>query len=165
MMGKLYTMGCGILKGTHKERKEAFQKRICEIDTGGIGMRFVDIRKYKCGSRNGQAFSEGTGMCDLINEIWPAATYISLPCLCNAFGSTQAALQKYAAEFRHDPNAELEFNLLLKWIREGDRAIVLLCSERKAFKPNGTSWNCHRVPLALELLTDLGEAWGEVKHL
>jgi len=166
-MPKFYTIGYGILEGTHKQRRTVFQHRLCRLNTqiGGQGLSIVDIRKHECGSRNGQFFRQGIyGMGSLINGTWPVATYNELSALYNPFGSTQAGLRQYATDFRKIKGAEYSFGILLKWIRSEGRAIILLCGCHDALKSNGTSWHCHRVPLALELLDDLPEGWG-VEHL
>lgn len=164
-MRKFYTMGYGILKGPHEGRKLAFQERLRRIHRSiGKQLRIVDIREHECGSRNGKAFAQGIyGIGSLINDIWPLATYNTLSPLSNTFGSTQAGLRKYFTNFREIQGAEFHFSTLLKWIRHTDRAIVLLCGCHDALKPNGHSWHCHRVPLALELLKEL-PGW-EVEHL
>ena len=167
-MGKFYTMGYGILKGPHKERAVAFQERLCDIHKKiGLPLLIIDIRKLWSGSRNGKAFNQEVdrGMACLINGIWPKAVYGSFPGLANKFGSTKKGLLRYAEDL-HTKDSQWWIVRLLDLIRSHERshAIVLLCGCYDAFKPNGHSWHCHRVPLALELLEHLGEDW-KVEHL
>ncbi len=161
-----YTMGYGILKGTHRARELAFQERLSRTRES-IGKHFIiiDIRKSECGSRNGPFFFQGaSGMGALIRGIWGTASYNTASLLCNTFGITQAGLRKYARNIRNSQGGNWQFDWLLREIMLDNDAIVLLCGCREAFKKNGKSWNCHRVPLSLELLEDLGEGW-EVEHL
>jgi hypothetical protein len=167
---RILTIGYGILTGTHEEREAAFQERLCVVDTGGWGLRVVDIRIAGCGSRNGPFFFEGDqGMRLLVAQLVPDVIYSSLPDLCNTFGGSQAGLKRYrehiaANKIIFESGVNMAYRQLMGYVCTTNKLVVLLCSERKAFKPNGKSWNCHRVPLSLELLEDLGDGW-EVEHL
>ncbi len=170
-MGKmLYTIGYGILKGTYAERQEAFQERI--KGSFSTNMALVDIRRGGSGSRNGKAFSQGHEMSwtlkhldlDTIGGSEVRYEYTTFSALANEHGGTRKGLEQYALDVAQGGCKYDEMMKCAKLIRNQEYSFCLLCGCRNAFKPNGTSWNCHRVPLALELLKALGNKW-EVKHL
>ena len=146
---KFYTIGYGSLKGTHAERKAAFQKRLRHvIEYTGKSITIVDIRRSGSGSRNGHAFDNSpTGMINLVREV--SGKYISIPALANTFRS----LPRYRASLNDNSRVEL----LKKMIIGNQSAVVLLCGCRE-YK------HCHRTTLAEKLLECLGDKW-EVDHL
>ncbi len=165
---RFYTMGTGLTT------KEAFIKRLRDIREMVKAdamlpdrISLVDIRRKWSGSRNGK-------WCYW--EHLPSAFRLfnievdSRPVLSNTFGATQAALREYRDHLHS--NGKIvgflrvfpEYSSIKARIERRAVTVILLCSERKAFKKNGKSWNCHRVPLSLELLEALGDTW-EVEHL
>lgn len=179
-MGKVWTVGYGILQGTHRERKVAFQKRLRYIASGiGKPVTVIDVRKIGSGSRNGEAFKQGgkihyRGMCSTVRHAGKPGqwfVYEPEPELGNTWGPAKWQLESYAFQLAlalKDPCVEQAMREAFDRVKaiavEGSRAVVLLCGCRKAYKANGTTWNCHRVPLAEALIAELGEGW-EVKHL
>ena len=169
-MGKLYTIGYGILKGTPRQRKLAFQERI--RGSFPTNMAIVDIRKAGSGSRNGRSFYQGFEMSwtmrhlnlDCIGSSEVRYGYTAFPALANEHGGTQKGLKQYALDVARGGCKYDAMMKCAKLLRHQEYSFCLLCGCRDAFKPNGTSWNCHRVPLALELLEELGGDW-EVEHL
>ena len=172
MMGEkvLFTVGYGLLKGSHEERKVAFQERI--RGSFPTNMALVDIRRKDSGSRNGKAFSQGFEMewtlrhldLDCIGGSEVRYGYIAFPALANEHGGTRKGLNQYALDVAQGGCKYDEMMKCAKLIRHQEYSFCLLCGCRDALKPNGRSWHCHRVPLALELLETLGDEW-EVKHL
>ena len=169
-MPKFYTIGCGLLRGPHAERQAAFQERIRGSFPTNVAL--VDIRKEGSGSRNGKAFSQGFEMSwtlrfldlDCIGGSEVRYGYTTFPALANEHGGTGKGLNQYALDVAQGGCKYDEMIKCAKLIRNHEYSFCLLCSCGKAFKPNGTSWNCHRVPLSLELLEDLEDEW-EVEHL
>lgn len=154
-MPKFYTVGTGIT--TADEFEERCTKIWRQIKQPYLGI--IDVRRKSSKSRNGRWCYQGN-LC-AINE----------PALANDNGGTQAGLRRYherikfASSLRHiDDGVPGAYQRVLEYIRQVDYAVILLCSCGKAFKPNGKSWNCHRVPLSLELLGDLEGDW-EIEHL
>ncbi len=173
MSGTIYSIGYGILKGTHEERKVAFQKRLKNIRLGiGKPITIVDIRKYGSGSRNGMWFRQRRGfltdhMGVLVNEV-ERASYIDGSGLANHHGATLKGLRLYARQLerslRHPIVRHIAESLwsVTAIAEQDERAVVLLCGCKQAFKKNGTTWNCHRVPLADALVKVLGPGWDAV---
>lgn len=172
-MGKvIYDIGYGVLKGTHKERKVAFQNRLQYVARGiGKPVTLIDIRREGSGSRNGVAFGQGIGMRQIVRFAGSPGrrfVYEPEPELANIWGGTKRGLERYATQIRRS----LDGNEDLWAMREGftrvrvaviaqeqARAVVLLCGCKDVFKPNGHTWNCHRGPLGEVLLEQLGEGW------
>lgn len=160
---KLYTMGTGVLKGSHIARKLAFQDRLKGIRKEiGLGLIVADIRQILSKSRNGkwcyQSPTNQAGMWQTLEEI--GIPYWDLSILANHHGNTK----KGFAEYRFGlTTCAIMHDLLAEMITAFWQDYVLLCSERQPFKPSGAP-NCHRVILAEELLKRLGEAW-EIVHL
>lgn len=177
----LYTLGYGIIKGTHREKRNKFVKRL-EYIQRGVGMRLfvVDIRKAGCGSRNGPHFSQGAGMLQMVRklsgkpgrELEETITYVTEPHLANKYGASAKALKAYAVrlelavEYLDEDLTDMSaaFYYVAQLARRRNRAIVLLCGCKDAYKANGTTWNCHRVPLGEALVKKLGDGW-DVCHL
>lgn len=182
-MNRIWTLGYGILEHTHEERKVAFQERLGIISRGiGKPITLVDIRKEGSGSRNGIWFRQyvtkrknqhnHSGMYALVAELDCNIAYWREPALANNFGQTKCQLELY--------ENSLEASLILAddlgkeraeaFYRVADhantrvRAVVLMCGCKQAFKKNGTTWNCHRVPLANALVEILGNGWS-ICHL
>lgn len=178
----IWTLGYGILKGTHEERKVKFQKRLQWIKRG-VGkptIALVDIRRAGCGSMNGIWFHQSvterrhkyphSGMSALVGELDCDVTYSREPELANEWGVTQAGLKRYAHQLERaiigftDTEQLKSLQRIVDIALEGERAVVLLCGCKQAFKKNGTSWNCHRVPLGSALVGLLGPEWAII-HL
>ncbi len=154
-MPKFYTMGTG------RTTADEFQKRCDKLwrQIEQPYMDIIDIRRKGSRSRNG-AWCYQAYLCG-----------IKEPRLSNSHGGTQAGLRKYREAIKlascFGPASDGipgAFQRVLRLIQRPEYAVILLCSCGKAFKPNGKSWNCHRVPLALELLKELGDKW-KVEHL
>lgn len=168
-MNAIYTLGYGLLKGPHAERKLAFQKRLRKIqDEIGKPLEIVDIRRDGARSRNGHWFDQGRGghgMAHLIEMTgW---VYLKCPDLANIFKSTNSGMRAYRWRLQHwadDLCVRQDFQRVAKKCLYGRGAVMLLCAERDALKPNGHTPNCHRVILAEELLNYLGDDW-KVIHL
>lgn len=110
-MGKIYTVGYGILKGTHYERHELFSKRLRYIYKEiGKHLAVIDIRRAGSGSINGEWFQQGEcperwldfpfAMWRLVETCGMVAPkefkYFAEPDLANHWGSIQKALKAYA---------------------------------------------------------------------
>lgn len=173
----LYSVGYGLIKGTHEERKHKFQKRLEYIQRGiGKPVTLVDIRWAESGSRNGKWFKQGhgRGMDGLVLELRydkVDVLYIAEPDLDNTWGGAKWQLEMYmkflvsGLEYgRYGLEMAEACNRVKAVAEEGVRAVLLMCGCKKAFKKNGTTWNCHRVPLAEALVKELGEGWKAV-HL
>lgn len=168
-----YTIGYGILQGTRRKRKLAFQKRLRDLQKSIGNLWVVDIRAEGCGSRNGPAFNQGgmihyLGMCSTVRESGsPGAwlNYLPEPELANTFGSTKKGMENYSnwlsREISKHGDVSDAFYRILRWIDEGlNYKIVLLCGCKDPYKmknhrlegrvPTGDP-NCHRVPLGIEL--------------
>ena len=174
----ILTVGYGLLKGTHEERRASFQKRLGWIRRGiGKPIVLVDIRKAGCGSINGKWFRQPSGLVDIepsikyLMRFLAGIDYVAEHGLANEWGGAKWQLELYADELRHSLNYEpdlgdmLEALVGVKAIAEAqERAVVLMCGCKAAFKKNGTTWNCHRVPLGDALVEMLGDGW-RVTHL
>lgn len=164
-----YTMGYGILTGKHVDRREAFRKRLRNLQTAlGKGLWIVDIRKKGSGSWNGKWFNQGgtgsnPGM--FITVFRTRSIYSAEPDLSNEFGNTKRGLENYqkwlSRELCEDGSASDAFYRVLGMIEDAhDYRVVLLCSCRDAMGkrrhkvqgeiPTGRA-NCHRVPLGKAL--------------
>lgn len=177
-MGEIiWTCGYGIIEGTWLEKKAKFQERLERIYRGiGKPVTVVDIRKQRSGSRNGKWFQQGhgNGMDGLISELRYDKIdifYVAEPALFNEHGGTKYGLLKYRNVLwfhlglgRYEQEVFEAFHRIKAVAEDGARAVLLMCGCKKAFKANGTTWNCHGVPLALELVKSLGEGWRAV-HL
>ena len=157
----LYTLGYGLLEGTHAERKRAFQDRLKGIQEEiGLPVVVVDIRKIGSSSRNGkwcdQSPHNGVGLWETLEEI--EIPYSDQSVFANHYGHTQRGF----AEYRRSITSRNDY-LFQYEINSGYIAHLLLCAERKPFKPSGAP-NCHRVVLAEELVKRMGMGW-EVWHL
>lgn len=184
-MKKIWTLGYGILKGTHFKRHELFSKRLQYIYKGiGKHLAVIDIRRAGSGSINGEWFQQGdcperwldfpfamwrlVETCGMVNP--REFKYLAEPALANNWGATQAGLKRYAQELDRgitgfaDTDQYKSLQRIVGIAQEGERAVVLMCGCKPAFKKNGTSWNCHRVPLALKLVDLLGSEWSII-HL
>lgn len=177
----LYTVGYGILMGTHRERRDKFTNRLEYIQHGiGKPITVVDIRKWGSGSRNGPLFAQPktenaiSGMrrlAGLCNDDVFRVDYKAEPNLCNRYGGALWQLKAYRGNVRtrlcFPDGSDLvreAFTRVKVEALKGERAVVLLCGCKNAFKPNGTTWHCHRVPLAELLIEALGDPW-TVVHL
>jgi hypothetical protein len=180
-MGSIYTVGYGLLTGSHEERKVSFQKRL-EYIQRGIGKRLfvVDIRKAGSGSRNGPHFSQGIDMVQMVRKLSgdggkkleETITYIGEPDLANEYGGCLRALRAYshrlklAVDYMDGDLSGMSaaFFYMVSLAKKQDCAVLLMCGCKDAFKKNGTTPNCHRVPLADALVGELGDGWSVV-HL
>ncbi len=151
-MAKFWTIGIGLTTETDFMHR-LFQLRLSVIPKQ---VQVIDIRRKDSRSRNGSWCYQRL-LCKYKE-----------PDLANHFGSRISDLYRYSDYLKWGdgelPAPEAALNRVLNYIKKDDRAVVLVCSCGKAFKKNGMSWNCHRVPLALELLKDLDDDW-EVEHL
>lgn len=173
MTGKtIWTVGYGIIEGTWQEKKAKFQERLRYLQQGiGKPITVVDIRKERSGSRNGKWFRQfPTGLFQLVADIRDRNIYcVSEPALANGWGGSKWELEElYASELAGSVLAKNDMGVArgrVKAIAEaGERAVALLCGCRDAYKPNGTTPNCHRVPLAEALVRELGDGWSII-HL
>lgn len=164
----LYSLGYGIITGTRDEKRDKFVKRLQYIQRGiGKPLTVVDIRKAASGSRNGIAFAmRSDGMASLVRGlgfVYTAETY-----LANEWGGAKWQLESYQDELHGSLLVGNEIAKALGRIvaiaKDDSRGLLLLCGCKNAFKPNGHTWNCHRVPLSLELERELGDGWRTV-HL
>jgi hypothetical protein len=171
----IYTVGYGMMEGSHTERKEKFQKRLLDIQRKiGKPITLIDIRRKNSGSHNGFWFTQYGGLEALVMNMQRGDIEVKPePNLANKRGDTLRELVKYRNElwFNLGPGAyEKDVAYAFNRVRVASisqneaRAVVLLCGCRDAYKPNGTTWNCHRAPLADVLVEQLGEGW-EVVHL
>ncbi len=159
---RFFTMGISLTT----EKDFILRIRAVRILTGKDKVMFVDIRRKGSRSRNGMPFWQNVILHTIGYEDGILGTIAHE--LSNHYGSTQAGLKRYHSALQDEIGAGYtvgeEFERIKDYIEKDRYAVILLCSCGKAFKPNGKSWNCHRVPLALELLDDLGDEW-EVEHL
>lgn len=177
----IYTCGYGIIEGTRIEKRDKFVSRLEYIQRGiGKPVTVVDIRKWGSGSRNGPLFSQPKGensisgmrrLTGLCNDEALTIDYKAESILCNQHGSSLRGLRRYSGHiftqlsFSDGPNLIREAFMRVKVeALKGERAVLLLCGCKEAFRPNGTTSKCHRVPLADLLVTELGEGWRAV-HL
>lgn len=167
----IFTLGYGLLTGTHAERKEAFRERLRYIQREiGKPIALVDIRQAGSGSRNGVWFREPsllakhrTSMSWLVSSI-ERVYYTHEPRLANHWGQTQANLRLYAYELGFDYDMREAIEGVKAIAKTPEHVVVLMCGCGNAFKKNGTTWNCHRVPLAEALVKELGAEWTAI-HL
>jgi len=98
---------------------------------------------------------------------------LSEPRLANGFGNTKEGLEVYRhcleEGLLYAPDSKVRKAVdIIRFKTDPryheDMVVVLLCAERKPFKANGKTPNCHRVVLAEELVRELGDEW-EVRHL
>ncbi len=181
MMGEvLYSAGYGIITGTRDEKRDKFVKRLQYIQRGiGKPLTIVDIRTWGSGSRNGPLFAQPKGdsisgmrrLAGLCNYDEYSVDYVAESDLCNRYGGALWQLRAYRGNistrlcFPGSPDLVREaFERVSAAALKGERAVILLCGCKNAFKPNGTTWNCHRVPLAELLVEILGDGWTTV-HL
>jgi len=171
MTNTLYTIGYGLLEGAHAERKEQFQNRLREIQRRlGETLCLVDIRKRGCGSRNGP-WCSWEGMRQTVATMNSSFQYRAYPTLSNGFGGTKAGLEDYKSWLLEEVNNpdSLQADAFRKLNRRQRHrpywAFIFLCGCKDAFKKNGTTPNCHRVPLVEALMDFQPELWGEVVHL
>ncbi len=166
----LYTLGYGILEGTHPETRDLFKQRLENLSVALGRLWIIDIRKENCGSRNGIFFRQGIppslpGMQQLVQST--GALYTAFPSLSNEFGNTKKALENYRThlvrEISEPGGVGDDFCKLMGWVEDSrDYKIVLLCGCKDAFKmkldgygakvSTGTH-KCHRVPLSEVLKT------------
>ena len=168
----IYTLGYGWYKKySHEEAREAFQTRMEYVQRGiGQPIAVVDIRQAGSGSRNGAWFREPTGLCDiersikLMFKVVKHVDYTNEPDLANGWGSTQADLRLYAHGLSMDYDMRQAVERVKAIAEVQESVVVLMCGCKDAFKQNGTTWNCHRVPLADALADELGDEWSVI-HL
>lgn len=171
----LWSMGYGIYEGLHPDRAQRFRKRLLYIRRAiDKPITLIDIREKGSGSRNGWRFAQGqNGMCWLASSLREKGIgYQAEPALYNEWGGAKWQLKKYDTELRkalicldsHLVKTSVAFWRVKERAEEGSLAVVLLCGCKEAFKKNGTTWNCHRVPLSEALVKELGEDWKAV-HL
>jgi len=151
----IFTMGYG------RTSREAFQERLlCLHEEVDKRILVIDIRKEGSRSRNGK-WCHSVELSRTVYELGTGYGCWTHTLLVNQHGNTKAGLEEYRSHLR----ASLVMNDLLDNIYNNTHnCYVLLCAERKPFKTNDKTPNCHRVILAEELVKELGEDW-EVKHL
>ena len=170
---KFYTMGYGITT------KEDFLFRLkCISKTLGMSLSLVDIRQFESKSRNGEWCYQGgnradTGLSKTVAQSKLPVEYHTASGLANGYPGTKAGLEQYRQYLKGSRRLPstlaarnfIKLRVLIRFTYLGNiqKAIILLCSERKPFKTAKTP-NCHRIILAEELLEDLGDGW-EVEHL
>ena len=154
-MTRLYTLGIGLYKGPHIERKEAFQDRINRLTEKLGPLQVVDIRRYACGSRNGRKWfghPADQGVVGIAKTLeLPGVTYEPIPALSKpkTFGNTQAELLRYDTwlkeRIKQYPAVTEQFHAIQKvtYLYKTFPAVVLMCSEKVAL--TGKSIKCHRV--------------------
>ncbi len=173
IMGKLFTIGYG---GTWKERitKAQFQERLWLFqERAKKRLAIVDIRKLTSKSLNGKWFYHPAGGQDysikkLVEDMGRSNLYFDAHVLSNSYGGSVAGLKRYSWFLEHFrwvtySGVDVIFQRIIRMIQSEDYAVILLCAELNPFNKSGSP-RCHRVPLSLELLEDLGEGW-EVEHL
>jgi len=184
-MNSFYTLGYG------RTTKLDFLVRLGEIQSElRKKLVLVDVRRNGCGSRNGvwcrhPGIERVTGLAGTIQDETEYG-YIAMPRLGNNYGSSQRGLRKYQKDLVDGISSGegyiyLSVDRLCKTIQESsNRAYILLCSERYAFRGmKSGQFNaayesvdntitqkplCHRVILARELLKHL-EKFSYVCHL
>ncbi len=155
----LYTLGYGLLEGTHAERKRAFQDRLQK--TFPHGAVIIDVRTAGSGSRNGVDFRQVMnrmfglyGLCsDAGCDYWP------IPVLANKYGGSQKGLKAYADTLCVGEENEW-IEAVCFWLKKSVDQYCLLCGCGEALKPSGAR-HCHRAPLAEAIVARMQDLYGE----
>ena len=185
-MAIIYTLGVG--RTTEVEfisRLQVIEKRLRR------SLWLVDIRRYNSRSRNGKwcwqaGDREDFGLVKtiaLLPEQVGAVTYSREPGLANHGSGNVVGLEQYRQKLlfaRGEPLSatSIAISRVLYYLRKhSDKAFILLCTERAAFKYRlskgsrkvlSSKPNCHRIILADELVNTLYRRWDQewsIEHL